>query len=285
MASEAVAKRASDKPAPAPSPAVPSESAPLFAPLRDLDRKGKLLIAGLILLANIPLIHYFFRHVLRPMPVSAQVPFSDSFDRADVGPNYWSTGGDWRIEHGWLHAAGVKNNPLWLKASLPQNVAIDFDAKGTAAGDIKFELFGDGLNHGSGYVFMFGGWNNQLTAIARYDERSLAFNAQGVGLSGPANDAAQNAVSGRSLRELYANHTLGPSSGWRVQRGGERVQPGTTYHMHIERRGGDIKWMIDGNLVLEVDDPSPLTGSKHDRFAFSGWEASVFYGHLTIQKL
>ena len=38
-------------------------------------------------------------------------------------------------------------------------------------GDIKFEVFGDGAKHESGYIAIFGGWQNRLNIIARLEGR------------------------------------------------------------------------------------------------------------------
>jgi len=75
----------------------PGASQPLFAPLKDLDKRGRLLIGALILLANIPILHYLVVHVIGENPVTTTVPFVDDFNRTDLGPNYWYQGGDWRI--------------------------------------------------------------------------------------------------------------------------------------------------------------------------------------------
>lgn len=264
-----------------------TDHAPLFAPLRDLDRRGKLLIGALVLVANLPLLHYVVRHQLAAMPVVATIPFHDDFNRAEIGPNYWTTGGDWRIENGELHAPGVKNNPLWLQASLPADVAIDFDVRSTSPeGDIKFEAFGDGLNHASGYVFVFGGWNNQVSILARLNEHGVAFDAaSGKGMQGPANMPEQNAIAGRTIAELYANGTFGNDAEFRIERHDVRVQIGATYHMRMERKGHLLKWLVNGTPFLELDDPMPLQGRKHDRFGPSAWESDLFFDNLAIVPL
>ena len=72
----------------------------------------------------------------------------------------------WRTVDGQLVCPGVKQNPLWLKAKLPQNVAVEFDARSQSPeGDIKVEIFGDGTDHASGYVLIHGGWNNTLSIL------------------------------------------------------------------------------------------------------------------------
>ncbi len=115
--------------------------------------------------------------------------FQDRFDRDAPGPR-WVVGrvegprskggghrskadqaGHWSVERGWLHTTGERNQPLWLDLPLPEKVRIEFDARSQSdAGDIKFECFGDGRLHESGYVFVMGGWNNSLSVLARRDE-------------------------------------------------------------------------------------------------------------------
>lgn len=156
----------------------------------------------------------------------------------------------WRIARGELWSPEAKNNPLWLQMSLPRDVAIEFDARSESAtgdrpGDIKFEIFGDGRAHASGYVCIFGGWGNKVSVIARLDEHGED----------------------------------------REERTDRKVEPGRTYHMRVERRGDTLRWFIDGALFLEYDDEEPLEGPGHDRFGFSGWAADLFFDNLEVKPL
>jgi hypothetical protein len=176
--------------------------------------------------------------------------FEERFERAALGPDYFTTGMHWRIAHGELWAPEAKNNPLWLRMRLPPEVAVEFDARsetttGERTGDIKFEIFGDGRNHASGYVCIFGGWNNTVSVIARRDEHEAH----------------------------------------RRERKDVKVEPHRTYHMRVERRGESLRWLIDGRPFLEYDDPRPLAGPGHDRFAFSGWAADLFFDNLRVEPL
>jgi hypothetical protein len=173
--------------------------------------------------------------------------FTDDFGRSALGDAYFTTGGHWRIVKGELFSPGVKNNPLWLQMRLPRDVAIEFDARsetgtGNRSGDIKFEVFGDGRSHASGYLCIFGGWGNQISAIARLDEHG----------------------------------------GDRRERRDRKVEPGRTYHMRLERRGHVLSWWIDGQPFLTFDDPAPLAGPGHDRFGFSSWQADLFFDNLRV---
>jgi hypothetical protein len=232
----------------------------------------RLVLLALVMVVNIPLIHYF---VFRSAPKSVEnLPVQDDFSSEEkLRTSYSSTGGQWRLVNGELLSPGVKNNPLWLKASLPQNVAVEFDAKSTSPeGDIKCEIFGDGTDHASGYVLIHGGWNNQISVMARLDEHGPAL---------PVVMAAAQARGGDLVSSgVYRNDT-------RVRVEGQPfpVVIGQSEHWRIERRGGLIVWSINNKEFLRFDDPLPLTGKGHDRFGFSSWEAQLYFDNLKIQAL
>jgi hypothetical protein len=244
-----------------------------------LSRNTMLVLAGLVVVFNLPLIHYY---LLRPLPAAtATLPFSDTYDDPmTVSKNYFSTGGHWRTVGGQLLSPGVKNNPLWLKAKLPQNVAVEFDARSQSPeGDIKVEIFGDGSDHASGYVLIHGGWNNSLSIIARLDEHGPSVTQ----LQQEANRvAAEKKLGSAGLKEtgVFQPHTR-----MRVEQNPYPVQIGRTYHWRIERRGSVISWSIDGQPFMQFDDPFPLVGEKHDRFAFSSWEAQLYFDNLKVEAL
>ncbi len=234
MASETPKAQAARAPRESPAP----ERRLLGLTYRQLAGLGAVVVA-----IQLPFLLYFARGEAK---VTAAVPFQDNFDRADIGPNYWTTGGHWRIENGAVHSPGVKNNPLWLKAALPSDVAVEFDVRGESPdGDIKCEIFGNGYDHASGYVIVFGGWSNSVSVIARLDEH------------------------GKDRKESRAF----------------KVEKGKTYHFRIERKGTVLRWLLDGQLAMEWDDPSPLRGRGHDRFGFSTWESDVFFDNLKITPL
>lgn len=237
--------------------AEPSERWSAPAPL---SRRGWVVIGAIALLVNLPLIHYFLFRAEPEAPVS--VPYRDDFsDPATVAKNYWSSGGYWRVVNGELLSPGVKNNPLWLKARLPKDAAVEFDVRSESPeGDIKAEIFGDGSDHASGYVLIHGGWNNSLSVIARLDEH------------------------GRPFEQLKADRR-GPKMRTRVEARPFPVERGRTYHWRIERRGSLLRWFIDNQIFMEFDDPFPLAGKGHDRFGFSSWEAQLFFDNLKVEAL
>lgn len=183
----------------------------------------------------------------------AQLLFADRFDGSELGPAWKSTGPGARIEAGQLVVEGLRNHPLWLTLALPDNVRIEFDAQAaTDEGDIKIELAGDGKSYArtasytaTGYVIIFGGWNNSTSAIVRRDEHG---------------------GDRRTTQSL-------------------KVEAGKRYHFAITRRDGEIRWELDGQEVLTYDDPDPLTGPAQRHFAFSGWESRVAFDNLEVYAL
>ena len=244
-----------------------------------LSPRGWGVLAAVILAVQFPLIHYaLFRGQAE---VTASLPYAQDFsDPAVVERDFYSTGGHWRVVKGELLSPGVKNNPLWLQAQLPRDVAIEFDARSQSPeGDLKVEVFGDGTDHASGYVLIHGGWSNTLSIIARLDEHGESLETL---RRQAARVAEQQQLSNPGLKEtgVFREDTR-----MRVEARPFPVEIGRTYRWRIERRGSLLRWFIDGKLFMEFDDPFPLEGRGHDRFGFSSWEAQLFFDNLKIEPL
>ncbi|WP_257448940.1 hypothetical protein [Archangium lipolyticum] len=244
-----------------------------------LSRRGWAVLAAVLLFIQFPLIHYaLFRG---EADTTTTVPYQQDFsDPGVVQRDFFSTGGHWRVVDGQLLSPGVKNNPLWLQAKLPRDVAIEFDVRSESPeGDIKVEVFGDGTDHASGYVFIHGGWNNSLSIIARLDEHGTPLEA----LQRQARRVAEK--NGGKGEGLVETGVFREDTHMRVEARPYPVEIGRTYHWRIERRGSLLRWTIDGKPFMEFDDPIPLEGRGHDRLGFSSWEAQLFFDNLKIQPL
>jgi len=186
-------------------------------------------------------------------PTSESVMFSDNFDENSFDRNWKTTGTGYKIVDGRLTVHNAHNHPLWLKQPLPDHFRIDFDAWALEdSGDIKFEVAGDGKSFAtksryiaSGYVLIFGGWNNTLHLIARQDEH-------------------------------------GPN---KVSRKNPRVVPHRQYRMTVIRNGSKIRWLVDNQELLRFYDEKPLLGPSNRSFAFNGWESSTQFDNLVIRAL
>ena len=181
-------------------------------------------------------------------------PFTDGFDRGEVGANWLDTGGGiYQTTGGALKIQGAHNHPLWLRRKLPANVVVELDATSRSpSGDLKVELMGDGESFdpdqgrydNTGYMFVFGGWHNSLSIISKLGEHDDAVKAR---------------------------------------RPDPKVEPGRTYHWKIVKRGGYIDWQVDGRPFLQYFDPQPLSGPGHEFFAINNWETDVSYDNISIR--
>lgn len=186
-----------------------------------------------------------------PMSEGGTLVFSDDFARNAIG-EHWKRGtgeggpGQWTLHQGWIQGQRLRNDPLWLQTPLPEKVRVEFEAMAmTEVGDIKVEIFGNGDDHESGYVLIFGGWNNSLDVIARLDEHGQDRRA-------------------RTSKKVVADQL---------------------YQMAIERTDGTLRWYVDGELFMSYDDASPLRGEGHQYFAFSNWDALVRFRNVKVYAL
>ncbi len=178
--------------------------------------------------------------------------YSDNFDDGKLGPD-WVQGkggegrpGPWSVVDGMVQGVDIHNYPLWLQKELPDKVRVEWDVKSLGpVGDVKAEIFGDGVHHESGYILIYGGWKNTLDVMARLDEHGHDRKA-------------------RTTRN---------------------VMPGHLYHMAAVRTGSTLKWYVDNKLFMTYPDAHPLTGKGHRHFAFSIWSQPVRYDNLKIYDL
>ena len=186
-------------------------------------------------------------------PALSSAGFEDTFDGVKLGDAWRDTGGGFRLSSGKLHVHGARNRPLWLARRLSHDVRVEFDATSDSPdGDIKVELFGDGRSKAettsytaTGYVVIFGGWNNSLNVLAR-------------------------------LTEHGKDRVVGPTY---------KVIPHHTYRMKIERLGATLTAWADGRQLARMVDANPLYGRQHDHFAFNNWQSDLTFDNLVITPL
>lgn len=196
-----------------------------------------------------------FAPVAAAPPEPAAGPFSDDFERTQLGPDWLATDpAAVSLQQGALVVQRARNHPVWLRRPIPDDAIIDLDVwTDSPDGDMKVEVWGDGQSFhrgdpgasydATGYVLVMGGWRNSLSAIARQHEHGAD----------------------------------------RVTRADVRVVPGRKYHWTIRRQGRVLIWLVDGQSFLALDDPDPLRGSAHRYFAVSGWESKVNFDNLKVR--
>ena len=243
-----------------------------WVPPGKLGRRGWLVLLGIALLINLPVLHM----LVRSEPgTKASLPFADDFsDPATVTRNYRALGGDARVVNGQLLSPGTKNNPLWLSAALPDDVVVEVSARPISPeGEIRVVLFGSGLEAESGYQAILGPWTpngspaRASTSLVRLDENGLTL--------------SRWLAKARTPGDLRSAG-FQPGSGLRVEAAPTSLDPNHLYRMRFERRGGVLRWTVDGTLVAELNDPFPLHGRGHDRLGLSSGEWDVYYDDLRV---
>ena len=180
----------------------------------------------------------------------AVLVFEDSFERAEIGDNYEIQGGDWRIENGKLKSRTAKNRNLVLKSvDLPQNGIVELTMKSHSdAVDVKFNLWGDGKihDHGDGYTFILGGWNNRISVISKLDEHEKK----------------------------------------RSEKRNANLEKEILYKIKVERLSSKIRWFVNRELFLEYNDETPLKVSDgFSKLSFANWKSDVEFDELKIYAL
>lgn len=173
--------------------------------------------------------------------------FEDAFERATLGSD-WTVNPAAKIVGGWLQIQGNKNEPpVWLlSTTLPEKVRVEFDARSLSdQGDIKFEAFGDGEKHASGYIMVYGAHSNKEDWFARLDEHGKD----------------------------------------RLVRRSSKVIKDKIYHMALVRTDNRVRWFIDGRPFFSYDDKNPLQGPKHAYFAFNDWDVPLQFDNLKVYDL
>lgn len=194
-------------------------------------------------------------------PITAS--YADTFDRAELGPEWNATNPGWRIAAGRLCGMGAKNHPVWLRRKLPVNARIEFDAVSISPdGDLKVEVWGDGksfakgnsYNDATSYLAIWGGWKNQFHVLARLDEHA----------------------QGRPEVKVSAGGDYKTRP----------VVPNTVYHFKLERSDGKtVRWFVDDIEIIAFTDPNPLKGEDHQHLGFNDWDVQVCFDNLQIFAL
>ncbi len=191
-------------------------------------------------------------------------PFRDTFDRAELGPDWNATSNVWKIQNGALCAKDARNHPAWLRRRLPENARIEFDATSSSPdGDLKVEVWGDGrsfatstsYSNATSYILVFGGWKNSLHVLARLDEHKS--DRLVIKIDPDSDDPREHPVS-----------------------------EGQTYRFKVERiDGSTVRWYVDDIELHAFTDREPLAGAGHEHLGFNDWSVPVCFDNLSVTPL
>jgi hypothetical protein len=145
---------------------------------------------------------------------------------------------------------------LWSKRTYGENVVVEFFAgikmhrkrgpRYSYARDINCTLSADGKDLSSGYSFLFGGFDNDHSAILR---------------------------KGQEVKRTPSRE------GCRIPQGGNIHH--RWFHIRAERRGSRLRFSVDGgrDVDLEYEDPQPLPGG---RVAIWTWDCGIMISRVRI---
>lgn len=159
---------------------------------------------------------------------------------------------NWKIVDGALYTGDKpnENKGVWLKdTDLPADFRVEFTARSVKGnqkvfqGDMKCEFGGTKKVHADGYIIIFGGWKNTVNTIAKKDEHG---------------------------------------KGRLVVDGKTKVKQDNEYRFQVVRLGNEIKWFLDGKLLLSVRDNEVLKGGA---FGFNNWNSRVYFDNLKVFAL
>ena len=168
--------------------------------------------------------------------------FSDDFEREAVGDKWLDRSGKWEIKDGWLHGRGIKNEGLWLNPPLPERVRVEFDAKA-------------GTDEGDLKFEIFNTEQRHQTGYI------VIFGGW------------HNAVS---IIARLNEH------GEDRKEAGVHVEKGRVYHFAAVRTDNNLRWFVDGELVLQWPDDDPIRGHV---FGFNNWAADTLFDNVKVFQL
>ncbi len=174
-------------------------------------------------------------------------PTVHRFDRGPADLEGWSSSSAaWTVDGGAVVGRNTHNQALWRRERIAPAVRIEFEASAPSGGDIRFEVFGDGEHHESGYVLAYNAWGGAAHVLSRLDEHG-------------------------------EQRTVVPIT--------KPIDKGKTYRMAVVRSDASVRWFVDGSLLLEFVDEAPLTGPGHDRFGLNSWSSDVHFDNIRVFTL
>ena len=171
--------------------------------------------------------HFDYTFSLAPVDWVIQSGVWGVMNRWSCAPQWsWFGGLDEGIAAIWHKHEFEGDLTLEFYAGIKMDAPKEWGAYSQRFRDINATICANGRTFASGYTFILGGWQNKWTRLLRGDQVVAETNAQ--------------------------QFLLPP------QKEGHRLW----FYVRMEKRGGDIRVLIDGKPALEYHDPKPLTGKR-----------------------
>lgn len=158
----------------------------------------------------------------------------------------------WSVKDGWL--TGVNPNEsagmAFLKENFPGNILLEFEGRTVypSTHDIDFMWNGE--------------WSDEL-------------NSCGVGYIG----GLSGWWSGRIGIEKSPEYTLRASTKY------FKFEPGKIYKVQAGSIDGNCFLFIDGEEIIELNDPDPIDNKKYGKVAFTAWSSHIQIRNVVIRQI
>jgi hypothetical protein len=178
--------------------------------------------------------------------VSVNTPNLLDYTFSSAPVDWWAQKGIWEVTERWtcgpqwsfFGGVGAVNPVLWSKSILDGDLTVEIyaatpmdPARGERSpADINVTICGNGVDLSSGYSFVFAGASKTVNRLYRRDE---------IVVEKPFMLMARNV-----------------HQGW--------------FYIRIEKSGGHLRYYVDDNLILEYDDPKPLSGGRVAFWSYNG---------------
>lgn len=180
------------------------------------------------------------------------VVFNTIINSGNITEHFITYNSNWTVEEGWLtgrnpdEAAGM----AILKREFPGNILLQFEARTVSPSthDINFMWNGE--------------WDTTLNSCGNAYIGSIC-----------------GWYSGRVGIEKSPKYKL------RATAPNKTFEPSRSYTVHAGSIGGNCFIFVDGELVLEVDDPEPLDNIKYAKVAFTAWSSHIQVRNIIIRQI
>ena len=183
----------------------------------------------------------------------SKILYEDDFSETNLSKNWEIGRGEWYVNEGWLEGSYPENGGglIYSKKSFDCNVLMDFEARTVPPS-----------NHDLNFSWSSEGWNTK------------------------ANDAGTGYIAG--LGGWYENKTgieRYPECKIRSMTQAFQLQAGRTYHIQAGSINGRCFIFVDSQLIIEVDDPTPIGTSKCGKFGFGVYASHVQFRNLKVYEI
>ena len=187
----------------------------------------------------------------RIIPEKMEVLYAEQFTEKSLASDFDVRGGEWSVQHGWLTGKNPYNTPGMIisRAEYKEDVMLEFRARTVLPSTHDID------------VMWNGSWDFDT------NKRSTAYV---VGLEGW--------WDGKVGIEKSPDYLLNATTKLLL------FEPGRIYTVLCGSVEGHIFCVIDGELALELTDPSPIDVTKHGLVGFEAYASHIQFTDFKVKR-